>query len=308
MPLSTRALGASFALGLLSFTLVVAGRAAEDPLDAAVRRLASPIPAERESAAAALFSAGKAGLLALDRAESDLARDDGGLPVELRLAIRRLRLRIPVPRELIRVPAGPFLFGEPPGEEIALPEFLIDRTEVTNSQYKEFLDATGYPHLPRGTRRDDPGWDPVRRTFREGTANYPVAGVSYDDANAYATWAGLRLPTEAEWEKACRGSDGRVFPWGNEADAARGRFAAGSPAPVGSHPADSSPFGVLDMAGNVNEWTKPASPGALDYGVQKGGTYELGPNDLRLARADGYYRTGRDVRAARTGFRCARNP
>lgn len=300
---STRALAAALALS----SFVAHTLAADDPLDDAVRQLASAVPAERESAAAALYAAGKTGLLALDRAEATLARE-GGASVELKLAIRRLRLRIPVPRELERVPAGPFLFGEEPGVEVSLPEFLIDRTEVTNHQYKEFLDATGYPHLPQGQRREDAGWDPVRRVYRDGTANYPVVGVSFDDAMAYAEWAGMRLPTEAEWEKACRGSDGRLFPWGNEPDASRGRFGAASPAPVGSHPLDASPFGVLDMAGNVNEWTKPSAPGARDYGVQKGGTFELGAGDLRLARADGFYRTGREIRAARTGFRCAKDP
>ncbi len=158
------------------------------------------------------------------------------------------------------VPGGEFLMGsdagrrsgefgyynEAPAHSVNLPPFYIDQYEVTNAEYKKFCDATGrkYPEL-KGLLRD---------YFSHG--DYPVINVSWDDARAYAAWAGKRLPTEAEWEKAARGTDGRRYPWGNELDSsvipAQGQVAVA----VGSHPADTSPYGVRDMAANVPEWTE----------------------------------------------------
>ena len=152
-----------------------------------------------------------------------------------------------------------------PRHQVALDAYYIDRHEVTNKRYKEFLDAAGYP-LPRF-------WD---RPALNGD-DQPVTGVSWQDAQTYCGWAGKRLPTEAEWEKAARGTEGLAYPWGDAWDSARLRSAAsesdraiadynewtfwrsestsgGGPDPVGSYPEGASPYGVLDMAGNVWEW------------------------------------------------------
>lgn len=147
----------------------------------------------------------------------------------------------------------PTLFlGETPQRKVPVAGFLIDRYPVTNAQYKRFVEATGH-HAP---------WNWNGREYPEGMGEHPVTCVNWHDADAYARWAGLRLPTEAEWEKAARGTDGRLYPWGNQwrDDATR----ADDPAqpqtralttPVGAFPAGASPYGVLDLCGNVAEWT-----------------------------------------------------
>ena len=182
------------------------------------------------------------------------------------------------------VPAGEFIMGsdagradERPAHTVYLDAYELDRYEVTNAQYRRFLLATG--------GRPPRYW--TDNSYPSGQADYPVVGVSWDDADAYCRWAGKRLPTEAEWEKACRGTDGRVYPWGEtweparaNVDAADWHFggatqdaAAGTiwdaawarlslpPGsrgpllqPVGSHLDGASPYGVLDMVGNASEW------------------------------------------------------
>ena len=163
--------------------------------------------------------------------------------------------------EMVLVPAGPFLMGsldgdadEAPPRLVTLPAYSIDRFEVTHAQYAKFVQATGHkPPL------DWPGG-----VMPPKLAQHPVVNVTWADAAAYAKWAGKRLPTEAEWEKAARGNEGRIYPWGNSAagrKAASGEDAKdkahpeGRTFPVGNFPDDTSPFGVMDMAGNVWEWT-----------------------------------------------------
>jgi serine/threonine-protein kinase len=138
-----------------------------------------------------------------------------------------------------------------PAHTVSLKAFYIDKTEVTNAQYKEFLDKTGHP-APT---------DWQGGTYPAGADQLPVVNVTWNDAAAYAKWAGKRLPTEAEWEAAARGTDGRVFPWGNNwnPSAVNADQKSGAPKPVGSFSAGASPCGAEDMIGNVWEWT------ATDY-------------------------------------------
>ena len=146
---------------------------------------------------------------------------------------------------------NPDLFSNIPSREIELPAFLIDRFEVTNQQYREFTEATGY--------RPPLNW--IISGYPEEQADHPVVGIDHADAGAYAEWAGKRLPTDVEWEKAARGTDGRIWPWGNRwepgaCNADRGGPGAmiTHPAAAGVYPRDRSVYGVYDMAGNVMEW------------------------------------------------------
>ena len=164
------------------------------------------------------------------------------------------------PNEMIQIPAGTFIRGsnerladEGPQHDVDLPAFYIDKFEVTNLQYKKYVDDVG--------RRSPEHFD--ARMYPEGTADHPVTFVSWRDAKRYCEWAGKRLPTDIEWEKAARGTDGRTFPWGNEfqMDAANTPVRwenlkmEGDTTPVGSFEAGISPYGVYDMSGNVWEWT-----------------------------------------------------
>lgn len=222
---------------------------------------------------------------------------------------------------MIVIPAGPFLkgttperaealaraggyhpswlIGEVPHQRIELPAFAIDRHPVTNAQYAEFCRATG--HRPPGHWN---GTDPL-----PGTLQQPVIVVNRADARAYAAWAGKRLPSEDEWEKAARGEQGLLYPWGNEFDPDacrwnRDRSPHGAgPAPVGSHPQGASPYGVQDMAGNVAEWCEDGPSPAVGY--IKGGCW-LTEDPINLRPAARNY-SGFDTNAAiYYGFRCAR--
>ncbi|HEY4146870.1 formylglycine-generating enzyme family protein [Pinirhizobacter sp.] len=139
---------------------------------------------------------------------------------------------------------------------IEIPAFFIDRTPVTNAQFKAFLDDSGWkPADPHNFLRHWRQGAPVK-----GEENKPVIWVGIEDARAYAAWAGKRLPREWEWQYAAQGTDGRHYPWGNEADASRvpatnrGRTLR-APDDVDAHPEGASPFGVLDLVGNVWQWT-----------------------------------------------------
>ncbi|MBI3270017.1 MAG: SUMF1/EgtB/PvdO family nonheme iron enzyme [Planctomycetes bacterium] len=153
--------------------------------------------------------------------------------------------------ELLLVPAGEFFLGsdrahgdERPRHIVRLNAYFIGRNPVTNAQFERFVKATGYSEWPGGGKRFD-------------APNQPVVTVSWADARAYCEWAGVRLPTEAEWEKAARGTDDREYPWGNEPPTERlANFGmnVGNTTPIGSYPEGASPYGCLDMAGNVWEW------------------------------------------------------
>jgi formylglycine-generating enzyme required for sulfatase activity len=201
---------------------------------------------------------------------------------------------------LVEVPAGEFLFGVPEAFWVPkqarmrrerLPAYYMDRCEVTNARYQVFLDwirRTGdhtkcdkqegkaKDHTPASWKRTDNQdlLDPEK----------PVVGVDFYDAFAYAAWAGKRLPTEAEWEKAARGTEGWTYPWGNDWAAEEKRLNWGDlrasidgyerTAPVGQFPAGASPWGCLDMAGNVTEWTSDLWDERTGFHrVVKGGSY-----------------------------------
>ena len=160
---------------------------------------------------------------------------------------------------MILVPAGTFVMGadaggeldEHPAHEVTLGAFYLDETEVTNEAYGRAVEA-GVVKPPHPRSADANGFGPDRR-FRG--PRQPVSSISWHDARAYCLWLGKRLPSEAEWERAARGDDGRRYPWGDEAPTAeRGCFSTSVTAEVGRHPAGRGPFGHLDLAGNVWEW------------------------------------------------------
>jgi len=149
---------------------------------------------------------------------------------------------------------------ETPQMSVYLDAFEIDQVEVTNARYRRCVEAgicqpvsNRWIELPPGYATD-PQYD-----------NYPAIGVSWYNAYSYCQWVGKRLPTEVEWEKAARGTDGRRYPWGDEWQPTYGAF-GNTLAPVGSFPQDSSPYGVLDMAGNAGEWTLSIYQGYLGIG------------------------------------------
>ena len=156
---------------------------------------------------------------------------------------------------MVLIPAGEFLMGsteadvqakgdEKPQRVVNVPAFYIDQFEVTHIEYKRFIDATGYPPPPSWTEGK----------YADDADFYPIVEVTWWDAMAYARWVGKRLPTEAEWEKAARGTDGRRYPWGNDYDshlANTGRYFE----PVNAHLEGASPYGVVNVAGNASEWT-----------------------------------------------------
>lgn len=228
----------------------------------------------------------------------------------------------PVPEEMVTIPAGPFVrgtmsggFDEQPQRTIYLDTFSIDRYEVTNHQYQQFVAATGH-------RKAAPPSRYAKSMGKMRSPNQPVVYVSWDDAVAYCRWKGKRLPTEAEWEKAMRGTDGRLWPWGNQEKpngANWGRVQDGHDvsARVGTFPTDKSPYGVMDGAGNVMEWVAdwyqeayykdspdkdPPSPEFGIFRVMRGGGYTTTGGDLRITSRS---KMVPDFRDETIGFRCA---
>lgn len=234
----------------------------------------------------------------------------------------------PIPEDMVTVPAGPFTMGQDgdrpkngPAHEVDLPAFEIDRFEVTNDEFARFVDETGY--VTYAEQNSAKNW---RDAFEAKGGNHPVVYVTWDDAVAYCDWAGKRLPTEAEWEKAARDEDGRIYPWGNDfpSDAEVNQYGnfketgLRSTFPVGAFEKGVSPYGVYDMAGNVSEWTADyfvAYPGAAadadpffgeDKRVHRGGGWfgEQGVELTTFNRNAG----PPDVTANDDiGFRCARD-
>lgn len=192
--------------------------------------------------------------------------------------------------DMIEIPAGPFIFGndnsepnETPAQTIDLPAFAIDHFEVTNDDFSLFVAATGYE-----TEAERSGDHKTWRSYTEGAGNHPVVKVSWNDAQAYCQWLGKRLPTEAEWEKAARGPDGNLFPWGNTFDPTLANIKASGirgTVAVGSFSGGASVYGVEDLAGNVWEWT--ADP----YQAYPNSTYvdNFYSDELRVTRGGGWF-------------------
>jgi formylglycine-generating enzyme required for sulfatase activity len=224
---------------------------------------------------------------------------------------------------LLYVPGGEFTMGsdssseEKPIHKVNLDTFWIDQTEVTNKMYAACV-SSGVCVSPTGTYSQ-------RRSNYYGEAqfeNYPVIFVTWSDANIYCAWADRRLPTEAEWEKAARGTDERIYPWGKAAPGEtllNFNSIIGDTTEVGSYPNGASPYGVYDMAGNVWEWVSDwydktyylSSPSSNPLGpdsgygrVLRGGSWNDADGSVRSA-----YRSGNSPKTSNFnfGFRCARS-
>ncbi|HZU87085.1 MAG TPA: formylglycine-generating enzyme family protein [Anaerolineaceae bacterium] len=255
------------------------------------------------------------------------------------------------------VPEGEFSMGsssgganEQPLHTVYLDAFWIDSTEVTNAMFTLFIEATGYQTDAEGQGGawiyDGAGWSETPGADWQhprgpgsdltGLEDHPVVNVSWNDAAAYCAWAGVRLPTEGEWEKAARGLDDRTYPWGDQSPAGdllnfadinlNVDWASASvddgyqfTAPVGSYPAGASPYGALDMAGNVWEWvndwysptyyavspaSNPAGPATGTSRVLRGGSWNHDGANLHSS-----LRLWNDPAAAidNFGFRCAQS-
>ena len=210
---------------------------------------------------------------------------------------------------MVYVPAGEFLFGDKK-EKIYLDGFWIDKTPITNAEYKRFLDANPKHPVPlvNADWAKPYNWDEKKRTFPAGKENHPVVMSSWHDAKAYADWAGKDLPTEQEWEKAARGTDGREYPWGKWHDGYANTYEAGikSSSPVGQFsPRGDSPYGCVDMAGNVWEWTATPYEGDANRRVVRGGSWD---NLQNFARAASRGHSHLDDRSFNLGCRVVRRP
>jgi len=228
---------------------------------------------------------------------------------------------------MVLVPAGEFLMGsetsgEDPPHRVSLGAFYMDRNEVTNAQYLRFVQATGH----RPPQHDiDPRFDVWEGSkVSSGLTAQPVVNVDWHDAAAYCKWAGKRLPTEAEWEKTARGTDGRTYPWGNDPPSpARLNFARHWEGPatidrVGSFQSGGSPYGAFDMAGNVWEWVSdwydagyyrtapernPRGPATGSAKVLRGGAWTSHADTVRVTHR---HADDPDMRNSNVGFRCVR--
>ncbi|MFH0795815.1 MAG: SUMF1/EgtB/PvdO family nonheme iron enzyme [Candidatus Omnitrophota bacterium] len=217
------------------------------------------------------------------------------------------------PGNMVLIPAGEYIRGwSENGQPIkgSLPAFYVDQYEVTNREYFLFVRATGHraPTDPRGAEYNI--WR--NNTYPPELADHPVVNVSYQDAETYAAWKGGRLPTEDEWGKAARGTEGFTYPWGNQfkpilanvlANCAETSSGSGGTMPAGSFPSGRSPYGIFDPAGNVKEWTAtPYESGNSRWKVSKGGSFQDSlENVSTFARSKGV------LPAPDLGFRCVRD-
>ena len=256
--------------------------------------------------------------------------------VRLPLAHPRLVTRVErtaparkAPPGMVEIPAGTFVFktaGNPDdanpvipypdtktARTLRMPRFFMDRGPVTNAEFAAFLKASGYAPADRANflKHWTDGKPPADQ------ADHPVIWVSLDDARAYARWAGKRLPTEAEWQYAAQGTDGRAFPWGAKMEPGRCNNKLNHTTPVGAYPRGASPFGVLDLVGNVWQIMGDVyDNGVYRYGIIRGGSYyapeksvwyvKSGPLAVDRVQIHLLVAPGLD-RAATVGFRCVKD-
>ena len=243
------------------------------------------------------------------------------------------------PAGMVLIPAGEFTMGrsqqgtitidQTPPHTVYLDSYYIDKHEVTNRQFEEFILQGGYQNEEFWTKE---GWDFIQRETIDrplglekilyDSLDQPVVGISWYEADAYARWAGKRLPTEAEWEKAARGTDERIYPWGNLMDYSNISYQISGgrrTVAVGSFDSGASPYGVLDCAGNVYEWVRdwydgtyylhspkenPRGPTSGTRRVLRGGSWA----SVRFQIQCSYrYFKKPNHRAFDVGFRCAQN-
>ncbi len=225
--------------------------------------------------------------------------------------------------DMLLIPAGEFIMGEQaphpdrlPQQTINLPAFFIDQHEVTNSQYEEYILDGGYQNSAYWS---EASWqfiteNKIDRPLGLERALYnapdqPVVGVSWYEAQAFSKWAGKRLPTEAEWEKAARGTDGRTYPWGDEMDWKRVGYHLANQRTwdVGRYPKGKSPYGIHDCASNVAEWvadTQNQTDSSQPLRVTRGGAWGAVRFEIQCAHR-AFDKP--EYRGLRIGFRCARD-
>ena len=263
--------------------------------------------------------------------DEEMPVEEEDIPVVETPVIDETPIIPPPPEGMVLVPAGEFIMGsnlevdpladeldEIPQHTVFLGAFYIDKYEVSNADYTKFVEATGH--------RNSLFWD----NPKYNQPDHPVVGVPWGDVVAYADWVDKRLPTEAEWEKAARGTDGRIWPWGNEFDPTKcnfddeGKFDGhldgfATAAPVDSFPQGASPYGLLNTAGNVAEWVSdwfdmayyettpyrnPKGPKTSGMGKKswRGASWFAGSEQVRCA-----FREYDDIVASgqTLGFRCA---
>jgi len=203
--------------------------------------------------------------------------------------------------KMVKVPAGKFMMGcdkgkgskcggnEKPYHEVYLDEFYIDKYETTNREYQQCADE------------GECSYNKTHLKLRDH--KQPILNIDWKQAHLFCQWAGKRLPTEAEWEKAARGTDGRIYPWGNDkVDCKKAHYKKCKPKKtltIGSLPDGASPYGAMDMAGNAQEWTadwykrsyyargpkkNPKGPTSGSFHLVRGGSWEDKPQDLRTSR------------------------
>jgi len=220
--------------------------------------------------------------------------------------------------EMSLIPSGPFKLGLDEGE--SLPEFMSDTTSSRNARPAQEMNLESfYIDFHEVTYGEFLQFKPTA-TYNEGRLNHPVRGVSWYEADAYCQWRGKRLPTEEEWEKAARGTDGRLFVWGNEFNREWANFGK-TVQPPATFAKDTSVSGVFDMNGNVSEWTSSwylPYPNAkyedLNYGkkfkVIRGGAFQRRKHGFLEQFVTLPYRSfaPRELRSWDTGFRCAKSP
>ncbi len=224
--------------------------------------------------------------------------------------------------EMMNISAGPYWMGddngpedEKPRHQVVVAEFFMDRTKVTNAQFARFMNEKG-ARAASGQRWYDTDDGDARIHRRNGLwaadvghERHPVVEASWHGALAYCNWLGKRLPSEAEWEKAARGTDGRKYPWGNDAPSKnRAHFGGGwnELKPVGEFPKGASPYGLLDMAGNGWEWVSSAY---LPYPYDAtDGREDLSRDLIRGTRGGGHDSSAAELTTTNRGRHVSRNP